>query len=55
MDALAERIDYWFDHPGEREEMERRYADHAGQYSLENSILQTEEMFRQAITEQKKA
>ena len=34
--------------------MERRYADHAGQYSLENSILQTEEMFRQAITEQKK-
>ena len=55
VDALAERIDYWFDHPAEREEMERRYADHAGQYSLENSILQTEEMFRQAIAEQKKA
>ena len=33
--------------------MEHRYADHADQYSLENSILQTEEMFRQAIAEQR--
>ena len=53
-DTLAQRIDYWIEHPEERAEMERRYADHAGQYSLENSILQTEEMFRQAIAEQKK-
>ena len=53
-DALAERIDYWIEHPQEREEMEHRYADHAGQYSLENSILQTEEMFRLAIAEQGK-
>ena len=52
-DALAERIDYWIEHPQERVEMEHRYADHADQYSLENSILQTEEMFRQAIAEQR--
>ena len=55
VDALAERIDYWIDHPQERAEMERRYAVHAGQYSLRNSIFQTEEMFRQAIEEQKRA
>lgn len=28
-DALAERIDWWIEHPQEREEMEHRYADHA--------------------------
>ena len=33
--------------------MERCYAEHAKGYSLENSILQTEEMFRQAIAEQR--
>ena len=52
-DALAERIDWWIEHPDERREMERCYAEHAKGYSLENSILQTEEMFRQAIAEQR--
>ena len=54
-DALAERIDYWIEHPQEREEMERRYAEHAKQYALERSIEQTEDMFRMAIAEQKAA
>ena len=34
--------------------MERRYAEHAKQYTLERSIEQTEEMFLQAIQEQGK-
>lgn len=50
-DALAKRIDYWIEHPEERMEMEKRYAEHAKNYSLENSILETEEMFRTAIRE----
>ena len=33
--------------------MEVRYAEHAKKYALEESIRQTEEMFRQAIAEQK--
>lgn len=49
--ALAERIDWWFEHPSEREEMGKRYAEHAKQYALSRSIEQTEEMFRQAIAE----
>ena len=52
-DALAERIDYWIEHPEERREMELRYAEHAKQYTLERSIELTEDMFRQAIAEQK--
>lgn len=49
--ALAQRIDGWFEHPEERREMERKYAESAKNYSLENSILQTEDMFRMAIRE----
>ena len=52
-DALAERIDWWMEHPAERQAMELRYAEHAKQYALEESIRQTEEMFRQAIAEQR--
>lgn len=51
-DTLAKKIDWWIEHPEEREEMEHRYAEHAKQYSLERSIEQIEEMFREAIEEQ---
>ncbi len=30
--ALASRIDWWIDHPAQRQEMEVRYAEHARQY-----------------------
>ena len=33
--------------------LERRYAEHAKQYALERSIELTEEMFREAIAEQR--
>lgn len=49
--ALAERIDWWIEHPEERREMEQRYAEHAAQYALDRSIAQIEEMFRAAIGE----
>nr|WP_325300413.1 glycosyltransferase [uncultured Oscillibacter sp.] len=52
--ALAEKIDWWFEHPQELEEMGRRYGGHAKQYALDRSIQQTEEMFRTAIREQRK-
>ena len=35
------------------QEMELKYAEHAKQYTLERSIELTEEMFHQAIEEQK--
>ena len=54
-DALAQRIDWWIEHPEERKDMELRYAEHAKQYALDKSIEQTEEMFRMAIAEQNPA
>ena len=53
-DALARKIDWWIEHPEERKEMELRYAEHAKEYALERSIEKTEEMFRQAIAEQRR-
>ncbi len=54
-DALAARIDWWIEHPEHRAEMEHRYADHAKLYALDRSIELTEDMFRQAIAEQRAA
>ena len=51
--ALAEKIDWWMEHPEERREMGLRYGEHARQYALERSIAQMEEMFRLAIQEQR--
>ena len=47
--ALAARIDYWLEHPEERERMERRYAESASQYALSSCVRQAEDMFRRAI------
>ena len=47
--ALAEKIDWWFEHPQEREEMGKRYGEHAKRYALDRSIQQTEAVFQLAI------
>lgn len=47
--ALAEKIDWWIEHPRERNEMARRYADSARGYSVEASVEKLIAMFRQAL------
>ena len=50
---LARKIDYWIEHPREKAEMEHRYAASAEQYNLDACVRRAEEMFRQAMAEQK--
>ena len=50
-DALARKIDYWIEHPEEKAQMERRYAESAKQYNLDHCVRQAEAMFRTAIQE----
>lgn len=50
---LAGKIDWWYEHAGERREMGGIYAKSAEKYRLKNSIRQAEEMFREAIEEEK--
>ena len=47
--ALAECIDYWLDHPDEREEMGWRYAESTEEYDIHKSIGALVDMFRQAV------
>ena len=49
--ALAEKIDYWMEHPAERAEMGRAYAELAHQYALDDCVTDAESMFRQAMEE----
>ena len=48
---LARAIDYWLDHPRERQYMEEQYRLAGRQYSLEASVSQFEEMLNQEIQE----
>lgn len=48
---LAEKIDYWIEHPEEKARMEPLYAASAQKYRLEDCVTKAEEMFRQAIAE----
>ena len=48
---LARAIDYWLDHPNERQEMEELYRISAKQYGLANSVSQFERMLMEEIAE----
>ena len=51
---LARAIDYWLDHPEEKEKMERVYSESAAKYNIDNSITLFEEMLNEAIEDHKK-
>ncbi len=42
--ALAQKIDWWIDHPAQRAEMERRYSAQAAHYALEDCVTRFEAM-----------
>ena len=52
--ALAERIDYWLDHPKERWEMGFKYAESMEQYDIAKTAKRLVEMFEAAIRERGK-
>ena len=50
-EALAACIDYWLDHPVERQEMGWRYAESTEEYDIHKSIAALIDMFRMAAGE----
>lgn len=48
---LANKIDYWIEHTKERIDYEKKYANSALKYNIDNSIIQIEGMFEDAINE----
>ena len=51
--TLAERIDYWFDHPQERWKTGFLYAESMKKYDIANCAQELINMFRKAIQEKK--
>ena len=49
---LAEKIDYWLDHPKERNERSLEYLDFTKKYSLAESMSAMEKMFKLVIYKQ---
>ena len=50
---LRDRIDYWIEHPEERERMGREYARLGAQYNISHSIKKVEKMFGDALRDHK--
>lgn len=50
---LADKIDYWIEHPDELKEMGDKYVEHGKKYSIDYSIAKAEEMFKEAIADYK--
>lgn len=48
-DSLAERIDWWIEHPEERAEMERTYSELGKKYALEACVDQFEAMLAEEL------
>ena len=48
---LARAIDYWIEHPEEKAQMEKEYAEFAKNYSLEKSVAEFEKMLQEAVDE----
>lgn len=48
-DDLASKIDYWIEHPEEKDEYSIKYIEESDKYTLDKSIELLEEMFLEAI------
>ena len=51
---LAQKIDYWIEHPQEKKELGEKYVEFMNQFKIENCIDQMEEMFKYAVSEGQK-
>ncbi|MEL3906827.1 MAG: glycosyltransferase [Treponema sp.] len=49
-EALAEKIDYWLDHPEERKKQEYAYAEHGKHFSHESCVQKMVEMFHAEVS-----
>lgn len=50
---LAQKIDYWIEHPEERKKMEFQYSEQGKRYRLAHCAAIMEQMFNEAIEEKK--
>ncbi len=49
--SLKEKIEYYMEHPEEKEQRSKEYQEYAKQYSIDNCVSQLEEVFQLSINE----
>ena len=47
--SLADKIDYWIEHPEEKEELSKKYIEYAKQFSIDKCVDKMEQMFKDAV------
>ena len=52
--SLAARIDYWIEHPEEKAELAKKYADYGNTMRVEQCVARAEQMYLDAINHWKK-
>jgi glycosyltransferase involved in cell wall biosynthesis len=52
--SLQEKIEYWIEHPQEKEKLSNEYVEYANQYKIENEVVKLENIFIQAVEENAK-
>ncbi len=52
--SLAEKIDYWLDHPVEKDELSRRYIEFGKNYAIDRCVDEMEQIFCEAAAERAK-
>ena len=52
--SLADQMDYWFEHPEEKAEMAKRYAQYGDSMRVERCVERAEEMYQETIAAFKK-
>ena len=50
---LAKKIDYWIEHPEEKEKVSEEYVEYSKQFDIDNCVDEMVEMFKDAINEYK--
>ncbi|MGI6781433.1 MAG: glycosyltransferase [Acholeplasmataceae bacterium] len=50
---LASKIDYWIEHPDERQKMSREYQSYMENYDIDTAVKRLVEMFKAAINDEK--
>lgn len=51
--SLADRIDYWIEHPEEKDEMSKKYIEKSAQYKITESTSKMIEVYKSIIEENK--
>ena len=52
-ESLREKIEYFIEHPEEKDELSKKYIEYAENYRVENCVNEMEKMFETVIAENK--